>query len=180
LPVSLDVYVKDRAPMVRFTGDSFVLPSTARRGIPIVSVNTESAKLKLYRIGDRNISSLLTSSQFLTQIDGYSEERIKDESGELVWQGSIEIETELNKEVVTSFPVDEALPQRKPGVYVLTASSPNRAYTGLGRARHAMVRRVRHRHVDLCRHGRAYRLRAFACERQASCRGRIATGREEQ
>ncbi|RVG81225.1 hypothetical protein CN223_03820 [Sinorhizobium meliloti] len=122
-PVSLDVYVKDRAPMVRFTGDSFVLPSTARRGIPIVSVNTESAKLKLYRIGDRNISSLLTSSQFLTQIDGYSEERIKDESGELVWQGSIEIETELNKEVVTSFPVDEALPQRKPGVYVLTASS---------------------------------------------------------
>ncbi len=122
-PVSLDAYVKDRAPMVRFTGDSFVLPSTARRGIPIVSVNTESAKLKLYRIGDRNISSLLTSSQFLTQIDGYSEERIKDESGELVWQGSIEIETELNKEVVTSFPVDEALPQRKPGVYVLTASS---------------------------------------------------------
>ncbi|MCA1406640.1 alpha-2-macroglobulin family protein [Ensifer sp. IC3342] len=122
-PVSLDIYVKDRSPMVRFTGDSFVLPSTARRGIPIVSVNTESANLKLYRIGDRSISSLLASSQFLTQLDGYSEERIKDESGELVWQGSIDIKTELNKEVVTSFPVDEALPQRKPGVYVLTAVS---------------------------------------------------------
>ncbi|MEZ0000196.1 MG2 domain-containing protein [Sinorhizobium fredii] len=122
-PVSLDIYVKDRAPMVRFTGDSFVLPSTARRGIPIVSVNTESANLKLYRIGDRSISTLLTSSQFLTQIDGYSAERIEDESGELVWQGSIDIKTELNKEVVTSFPVDEALPKRKPGVYVLTAAS---------------------------------------------------------
>ncbi|PLU20281.1 hypothetical protein BMJ30_09340, partial [Sinorhizobium medicae] len=122
-PVSLEVYVKDRMPVVRFTGDSFVLPSTARRGIPIVSVNTENVKLRLYRIGDRNITSLLTSSQFLTQIDGYSEERIKDESGELVWQGSVDIKTELNKEVVTSFPVDEALPQRKPGIYVLTASS---------------------------------------------------------
>ncbi|WP_026187024.1 alpha-2-macroglobulin family protein [Ensifer sp. BR816] len=122
-PVSLDIYVKDRAPMVRFTGDSFVLPSTARRGIPIVSVNTESANLKLYRIGDRSISSLLTSSQFLTQLDGYSAERIEAESGELVWQGSIDIRTELNKEVVTSFPVDEALPKRKPGVYVLTAAS---------------------------------------------------------
>jgi alpha-2-macroglobulin len=121
-PVSLDIYVKDRAPMVRFTGDSFVLPSTARRGIPIVSVNTESANLKLYRIGDRNIPSLLASSQFLTQIDGYSAQRIEDESGELVWQGSIDIDTELNKEVVTSFPVDEALPERKPGVYVLTAT----------------------------------------------------------
>ncbi|MBP2234501.1 uncharacterized protein YfaS (alpha-2-macroglobulin family) [Sinorhizobium kostiense] len=124
-PVSLDLYVKDRAPMVRFTGDSFVLPSTARRGIPIVSVNSESADLKLYRIGDRNIASLLTSSQFLTQIDGYNAQRIEDESGELVWQGSIDIETELNKEVVTSFPLDEALPERKPGVYVLTAAATN-------------------------------------------------------
>ncbi|MBW9065977.1 alpha-2-macroglobulin family protein [Rhizobium herbae] len=119
--VNLDVYIPDRAAMVRFTGDSFVLPGTARRGIPIVSVNTTSANLKLYRIGDRNIASLLTSSQFLTQLDGYSAQRIRDENGEMVWQGSIDISTDLNKEVVTSFPVDEALPQRKPGVYVLTA-----------------------------------------------------------
>ncbi|MBP1859898.1 alpha-2-macroglobulin family protein [Rhizobium herbae] len=121
--VNLDVFIPDRAAMVRFTGDSFVLPGTARRGIPIVSVNTASANLKLYRIGDRNIASLLTTSQFLTQLDGYSAQRIQDENGEMVWRGSIDISTDLNKEVVTSFPVDEALPQRKPGVYVLTAVS---------------------------------------------------------
>ncbi|MBO9197569.1 alpha-2-macroglobulin family protein [Rhizobium sp. 16-449-1b] len=123
-PVSLDIYVKDRTASVRFTGDSFVLPSTARRGIPIVSVNMASANLKLYRIGDRGIAPLLTSSQFLTQLDGYSAQRIEDESGELVWQGAIDIANDLNKDVVTSFPVDEALPERKPGVYVLTATSP--------------------------------------------------------
>src|SRR6185295_13800357 len=117
--------IKDRSQMVRFTGDSFVLPSTARRGIPIVSVNMASANLKLYRIGDRGIAPLLTSSQFLTQLDGYSAQRIEDESGELVWQGSIEVANDLNKDVVTSFPVDEALPERKPGVYVLTATAPN-------------------------------------------------------
>ncbi|WP_454856203.1 alpha-2-macroglobulin family protein [Rhizobium binxianense] len=124
-PVSLDIYVKDRSQTVRFTGDSFVLPSTARRGIPIVSVNIQSANLKLYRIGDRGIAPLLTNSQFLTQLDGYSAQRIQDESGELVWQGSIEIANELNKDVVTSFPVDEALPERKPGIYVLVATPPN-------------------------------------------------------
>jgi uncharacterized protein YfaS (alpha-2-macroglobulin family) len=121
--VDLDLYVPDRPAMVRFTGDSFVLPMTARRGIPLVSVNTTSAKLKLYRVGDRNIAALLTNSQFLTQLDGYSADRIRDESGELVWEGTIDLQTDLNKEVVTSFPVDEALPQRKPGVYVLTAVS---------------------------------------------------------
>jgi len=123
--VDLDIYVPDRSASVRFTGDSFVLPSTARRGIPIVSVNTQSADLKLYRVGDRSIASLLTNSQFLTQMDGYSAQRIQDESGELVWQGKIDLTSELNKDVITSFPVDEALPERKPGVYVLTAMSSN-------------------------------------------------------
>ncbi|MCB1444441.1 MAG: alpha-2-macroglobulin family protein [Rhizobiaceae bacterium] len=121
--VDFDIYVKDRSPSVRFTGDSFVLPSTARRGIPIVSINSDSAELKLYRIGDRNITSLLQNSQFLTQLDGYNSSRIESQQGELVWQGSIDIKSELNKDVVTSFPVDEALPERKPGVYVLTAVS---------------------------------------------------------
>ncbi|MDO9416766.1 alpha-2-macroglobulin family protein [Pararhizobium sp.] len=119
--VDLEVYVQDRSATVRFTGDSFVLPGTARRGIPIVSVNTDKAALKLYRVGDRSIASLLTTSQFLTQMDGYSAQRIQDESGELVWQGTIDIDQELNKDVVTSFPVDEALPKRKPGIYVLVA-----------------------------------------------------------
>ena len=41
--------------------------------------------------------------------------------GEPVWEGELAIANELNKEVTTSFPVDEALPNRKPGVYVLTA-----------------------------------------------------------
>lgn len=124
-PVELDVYVKDRSASVRFTGESFVLPGTARRGIPIVSVNTQGADVKLYRVGDRNIASLLTNSQFLSQLEGYSAQRIEDESGEIVWQGSIEMEQDLNKDVVTSFPVDEVLPKRKPGVYALTATVSN-------------------------------------------------------
>ncbi|MEB3044084.1 alpha-2-macroglobulin family protein [Rhizobium mulingense] len=124
-PVTIDVYIKDRSQMVRFTGDSFVLPSTARRGIPIVSVNLTSANLKLYRIGDRGIAPLLTNSQFLSQLDGYSAQNIQDQSGELVWQGSIEIANELNKDIITSFPVDEALPERKPGIYVMTATAGN-------------------------------------------------------
>nr|WP_041778377.1 alpha-2-macroglobulin family protein [Beijerinckia indica] len=126
-PVSLDIYVRDRSPLVRFTGDNFVLPGSARRGIPIVSVNTDRADLKLYRIGDRGLAGLLTNTQFLTQLDRYSAQRIQDESGELVWQGAIDIQQDLNKEVVTSFPVDEALPKRQPGVYVLTAASPHTA-----------------------------------------------------
>ncbi|MBX3576754.1 MAG: alpha-2-macroglobulin family protein [Rhizobiaceae bacterium] len=120
-PVALSIYVRDRAPSARFTGDSFVLPSTARRGIPVVTVNMSAAKMALYRIGDRSLAQLLSGYQFLRQIDGYDISTIRDQMGEPVWEGELEIASELNKEVTTSFPVDEALPERKPGVYVLTA-----------------------------------------------------------
>jgi uncharacterized protein YfaS (alpha-2-macroglobulin family) len=120
-PVVLEVYVQDRAASARFTGDSFVLPSTARRGIPLVTINMTTAELKLFRIGDRSLAQLLTGYQFLRQLDGYDVGNIRDQIGEPVWEGQIEIANELNKEVTTSFPVDEALPTREPGVYVLTA-----------------------------------------------------------
>ncbi|MGI6852306.1 alpha-2-macroglobulin family protein [Mesorhizobium sp. 1B3] len=121
-PVVLSIYVQDRPPSARFTGDSFVLPASARRGIPVVTVNMDVADMKLYRIGDRSLAQLLSGYQFLRQLDGYDLSTINDQIGAPVWEGKLEIANELNKEVVTSFPVDEALPERKPGVYVLTAA----------------------------------------------------------
>ncbi|WP_274628270.1 alpha-2-macroglobulin family protein [Arvimicrobium flavum] len=124
-PVVLSIYIQDRAASVRFTGNGFVLPSTARRGIPLVTVNMEAADLKLYRIGDRSLAQLLSGYQFLNQLDGYDISSISDQVGEPVWEGQIEVASELNKEVTTSFPIDEALPQRRPGVYVLIAAPLN-------------------------------------------------------
>ncbi|MGU3398813.1 alpha-2-macroglobulin family protein [Brucellaceae bacterium D45D] len=120
--VTLSIYVQDRAASARFTGDSFVLPAKARRGIPLVSVNMDAARVKLYRIGDRSLTQLLSGYQFLRQLDGYDISTVEGQMGEPVWEGEIELaKGELNKETTTSFPIDEALPQRKPGVYVLTA-----------------------------------------------------------
>jgi len=125
VPTTLSIYVQDRAASVRFTGDSFVLPAGARRGIPVVTVNMDAADMKLYRIGDRSLAQLLSGYQFLRQLDGYDISTISDQMGEPIWQGKLEVGNDLNKEVTTSFPVDEALPQRKPGVYVLTAQPAN-------------------------------------------------------
>ncbi len=120
-PVTLNIYIRDRAASARFTGENFILPSTARRGVPLVTVNASSAKLSLYRIGDRGLADAISNERFLRQMDGYDAQRIADEQGEPIWSGTIDIEPKLNEEVTTSFPVDEALPERKPGVYVLVA-----------------------------------------------------------
>ena len=103
-----------------------MLPAGARRGIPVVTVNMDAADVKLYRIGDRSLAQLLSGYQFLQQLDGYDIASIADQMGAPVWEGQLDIANDLNKEVTTSFPVDEALPERKPGVYVLTAQADER------------------------------------------------------
>ena len=164
----LDVYVRDRAPSVRFTGDSFVLPATARRGIPLVTVNMDEAASGSTGSATARSPSCLSGYQFLRQLDSYEIGNVADQLGEPVWEGRLAIAGTLNQEVTTSFPVDEALPERKPGVYLLTAAPGRRPPRGVGDARHAMVRRLRRRPLDLCRRGRAQRLRPRAVLGQAA------------
>ncbi len=121
-PVVLSIYIQDRAATARFTGDAFVLPSTARRGIPVVTVNMDVAEMKLFRVGDRSLAQLLSGYQFLRQLDTLRpRQRLRPSSARRSGRAKLTIANDLNKEVTTSFPVDEALPNRKPGVYVLTA-----------------------------------------------------------
>src|SRR5690606_7183581 len=88
---------------------------------PVVTVNMDVAQISLFRVGDRSLAQLLSGYQFLRQLDSYDLDSVASQLGQPVWQGELDIANELNKEVTTSFPVDEALPDRKPGVYVLTA-----------------------------------------------------------
>jgi len=122
-PVALDVYVRDRAPSVRFTGNNFVLPKAGAKGIPLVTVNAREVDLTLYRIGDRGLSRAITDGLFLRQMGGYEAGMIPATTGEEVWTGVIETGYDLNRETLTLFPVDEALPARRPGVYILVASA---------------------------------------------------------
>lgn len=120
-PVELSLYVRDRAPAARFTGSGFVLPAKSRLGIPLVTINAPSADLKLFRVGDRALSQIISRSEFLRQLDTYSVDSILQDVGAAIWEGAIDVASEPNREVITSVPVDTLLPERQPGVYVLTA-----------------------------------------------------------
>ncbi len=127
-PVTIDVYIKDRSLMVRFTGDSFVLPSTARRGIPIVSVNMTTANLKLYRIGDRNIAPLLDRLA-VPDADGQLQRPEHPGPERRAGLAGIDRDRATNSTRMSS-PASRSTRrcrQRKPGVYVLIATPPTGA-----------------------------------------------------
>lgn len=116
-----EIYVRDRTPSVRFTGKNYVLPRTGQQGVPVVSVNAERLELEVMRIGDRNLINSVHSEDFLSQLGSYAARQIASDKGASVWTGSMEVKPELNKDVVTAFPVMEAVGRLQPGVYVLFA-----------------------------------------------------------
>ena len=118
-PVTLEVYVRDRVADVRFTGNNFVLPTSGAKGIPVVTVNAREVELTLYRIGERGLARVISDGKLLRQLDGYDADSIREASGELIWKGVVETGFDLNKEVSTLVPLEQLVPQRKPGVYVL-------------------------------------------------------------
>ncbi len=120
-PVDLSIYVRDRSPSARFTGRNYVLPRTGQKGLPVVTVNTRELDMALYRIGDRRLAHEVLEGAFGEQLAGYRAETIKNEHGELLWEGQMPVEMDLNEEVTTAFPIDELAGDLKPGLYVMTA-----------------------------------------------------------
>ena len=124
LPKSAEfnIYVRDRKPFVRFTGRAYVLPRTGQKGIPLVSVNTPSVAVNVFRIGDRNLINSVIDGGFQQTLQSYDLSALGDEKGVKVWTGEIATATTLNADVVTAFPVDQAVGELQPGVYVMTAA----------------------------------------------------------
>jgi len=134
-PAGYTVYVRDRKPAARFPSAAYVLPRTGARGVPVVSVNSAGLKLDLLRVGDRSLARSVVDGSFRRQLESWQVDEVASTSGALVWSGSMAVERLLNQEVTTAFPVDEAVGDLDPGVYILVARPEEEPeYTGSPRA----------------------------------------------
>jgi hypothetical protein len=62
-------------------------------------------------------------SDFQKTLSSYQLNDLGDERGVKVWTGELATATTLNQDVITAFPVDQALGDLQPGVYVMTATA---------------------------------------------------------
>lgn len=120
--VVLDVYVPDRAPFVGFANTAYVMPAGLGGGLPITSVNAETADVMIYRIGDRSIATAVRDGIFQGNLSQYGAEDIADRVGEEVWTGEVDLTRgDANALTTTAIPVADAIGQLQPGAYVITA-----------------------------------------------------------
>jgi alpha-2-macroglobulin len=124
------VYVRDRSPSVRFSTTAYVLPRTGQNGIPVISVNTRAVAVQIYQVSDRNLIDEIAGTgygggDFQGSLSHWDTERLKKSRGVQVWSGELTVNAgPINQEVTTAFPVDQAIPTLKPGVYAMVAQ-PN-------------------------------------------------------
>ncbi|SNT21871.1 alpha-2-macroglobulin family protein [Tropicimonas sediminicola] len=120
----LDIYVRDRAPSVRFPGRAFVLPRTGDAALPIVTVNLPEVELALRRVSDRNILQMIQENMFGQPVSEWEDRRLDGTLAEEVWSGMGEVVSELNRDVTTLLPMGEAIAGLAPGLYALKAGIP--------------------------------------------------------
>jgi uncharacterized protein YfaS (alpha-2-macroglobulin family) len=123
--VTLDIFVRDRAPSARFLGNAYVLPAGGEPTIPLVTVNTDRVDATLYRIGDRQLADAMADGTFLSQLSTWETDNIERRSGIKVWEGTVDVADELNREMTTAIPVGDLESELEPGAYVLTARAVN-------------------------------------------------------
>src|SRR3984885_11486470 len=116
-----EIYVRDRSPQAHFAGQAYVLPRQGQQGAPLVTVNTSKVSIDVYRVGDRNLLATVNRDDFLKPIDSSRAEEIASQDGAKIWTGSMDVASALNQDVVTDFPVLDAVGKLEPGVYVVTA-----------------------------------------------------------
>jgi uncharacterized protein YfaS (alpha-2-macroglobulin family) len=118
------VYVRDRNPGVRFPGRGYVLPRSGAALIPVETVNTEKLELSLYRVTDRNLLRSLQNGYFGTPMADYQEYDFSSQIGSEIWKGEGTVKQDVNVDVTTRLPLDEALKGQPAGIYALKAAVP--------------------------------------------------------
>ena len=116
-----EIYVRDRSPQAHFAGRAYVLPRQGQQGAPLVTVNTAKVSIDVYRVGDRNLLATVNRDDFLKPIDSSRAEEIASQDGAKIWSGTMDVASALNEDVVTDFPVLDAVGKLEPGVYVIAA-----------------------------------------------------------
>ena len=122
-PAASEVDFGDRAKLVSFPGQGFILTRNAPAGVTIDTVNVDSVAIELLRINDRLAPRMIDSLRSSTPNYEYALENLVDKSARPIWSGTMETKGPHNEVVHTGFALSKVAEPRQPGVYVVVAAN---------------------------------------------------------
>jgi uncharacterized protein YfaS (alpha-2-macroglobulin family) len=115
------ITVPSRSPVVAFPSGGYVLPANGSAGIPIETINVDTLALHIYRVNDRALVQQLQDGMIFRSLRARFLEQLADRTGELVWQGELDIKGAPEERVRTAIPIAETIGELKPGIYAAAA-----------------------------------------------------------
>ena len=122
-PADSEVDFGDRAKLVSFPGQGFILTRNAPAGVTIDTVNIDSVAIELLRINDRLAPRMIDNLRSSTLNYRYALENLVDQSARPLWSGTMETKGVHNEVVHTGFALSKVAEPRQPGVYVVVAAN---------------------------------------------------------
>ncbi|HEY2616524.1 MAG TPA: alpha-2-macroglobulin, partial [Acetobacteraceae bacterium] len=120
----LNIAMANRRPRIDFDTRLFLLPRGQAPAIGLSTVNLSSVKLTLARLTERNVVGFVRSARLGQPVDSWDAERIGEQSGRIVWQGSADVpKWQPNRSAHTALPMPDALAASGPGLYALIAGA---------------------------------------------------------
>ncbi len=123
---TLNAYIRDRKPEIRFPGRAYVLPASGDQRLSMVTVNADEIALRLLRISDRNLIRAMSESMFATPLDAWQSEYFSSSMARQVWKGTAQVakpmgQDALNRELTTSLAIPAEAGPLEPGIYIVEA-----------------------------------------------------------
>jgi len=115
------VAIGHRQPRIILNPGSYVLPKSAKAKLPIRTVNVDEVELSLYRVGDRNLTTVEAAGLITSNISSWSARQLENEYGTKVSSATLEITGEKDQETTTLAPIQDLIETPKSGIYILTA-----------------------------------------------------------
>lgn len=123
-PETVPLSLAERPAYIGIVGSGFVLPREGTIGLPIETINLDRVEVQVLRIGDRALPTEARQLLASRQLYRWTVQSIAAQKATLLWQGQMEVARRPNQRIVTSFPIAEAIKERKAGAYLVVVSKP--------------------------------------------------------
>jgi uncharacterized protein YfaS (alpha-2-macroglobulin family) len=113
--VQFRIEIPNRPPEFAFAApEGSVLPRIGNDGLPIRSVNVGKIDIRIFRMSDENLR--FSPARLPLTVD--EARNFAPDRGERIWEGSVDVKGDANRDTVTMVPLERTIGALKPGLYV--------------------------------------------------------------
>jgi uncharacterized protein YfaS (alpha-2-macroglobulin family) len=119
---TLNLLIKHRKPSIMFRERGYILPAKGPQLLPLKAINVPSVKIKVLKISAQNMPHMISQGYFLNQMISWNVEQLKNDSAELVAEGTFDCNGNIDETLLRGLPLDKILGEKlEAGVYVVQA-----------------------------------------------------------